>query len=396
MLELRQITAAEFEEWVRVEARAYGNRLNVDPEVLRPNFDLDRSIAMFDEGSIVGGAHSHLQEISIPGGASAIAGVANIEVQPTHRRQGIMTRMMHHQLEDIYRRGEPLAGLFASESVIYGRFGYGVSSLREEWSIPRHYTGYAGRHEYSGRFEFLNPAAIGDVLPDVFRRSTVGRPGVFQKAPHLWEREALAPEHREGGRGGIFYVAYYESERMDGYARYRTSGDTVIVQELMAVTPEAVAALWRFCFDTDLVTRAEAERRPVDDPLPWMLADSRRLQRGTRDGLWLRLVDVATALPMRQYAEEGKVVVEVQDNVCPWNARRFALEAAREGANCKATEAAPDMVMSVAALASTFLGTVTFTTLSRAGLVDEKKAGSLARADRIFAVQQQPWTPCGF
>ncbi|CAI8031958.1 Uncharacterized N-acetyltransferase SCO2625 [Geodia barretti] len=147
---------------------------------------------------------------------------------------------------------------------------------------------------------------------------------------------------------------------MEGYARYRTSGDTVIVHELMAVTQEAGAALWRFCFDTDLVTRAEAERRPVDDPLPWMLADPRRLQRAARDGLWLRLVDVATALPMRQYAEEGKVVIEVQDNVCPWNARRFALETAREGAICKATEAAPDMIMSVAALASTFLGTVTF------------------------------------
>ncbi len=396
MLELRQITAAEFEEWVRVEARAYGNRLSADPEVLRPNFDLARSIAVFDQGNIVGGAHSHFQEISIPGGTSVIAGVANIEVQPTHRRQGIMTSMMHHQLTDIYQRGEPLAGLFASESVIYGRFGYGVASLREEWSIPRHYTGYVGRHEYNGRFEFIEPSVIGAVLPDVFRRSTVGRPGVFQKAPHLWEREAHAPEHRQGGRGGIFYVGYYVGEQMDGYARYRTSGDTVIIQELMAVTGEAGAALWRFCFDTDLVTRAEAERRPVDDPLPWMLADSRRLQRGTRDGLWLRLVDVAAALPMRDYAEEGKVVIEVQDDVCPWNAKRFALEASTQGAVCKATEAAPDMAIPVAALASTFLGTVTFTTLAQAGLVDEKKAGSLARANRLFSVRQQPWTPCGF
>lgn len=396
MLELRQITAEEFVEWVRVEARAYGNRLNADPEVLRPNFDLDRSIAVFDRGSIVGGAHSHLQEISIPGGSSVIAGVANIEVQPTHRRRGIMTRMMYHQLEDVHRRGEPLAGLFASESVIYGRFGYGVGSLREEWSIPRHYTGYANRVECPGRFEFINPGDIGAVLPEVFRRSTAGRPGVFQKAPYLWEREAQAPEHRQGGRGGIFYVGYYVENRMDGYARYRTDGDTVVVQELMAATGEAGAALWRFCFDTDLVTRAEAERRPVDDPLPWMLADTRRLQRNTRDGLWLRLVDVAEALRQRRYAAEGKLVIEVRDEVCPWNEGRFALEAGPEGARCKATEAASDLALTAAALASTYLGTVGFTTLAQAGLVEEQRAGALERGNKMFAAGQAPWTPCGF
>ncbi|MCY4365401.1 MAG: GNAT family N-acetyltransferase [Chloroflexi bacterium] len=396
MLELRQITADEFEEWVRVEARAYGNRLNADPESLRPSFDLDRSIAVFDGGDIVGGAHSHLQEISIPGATSAIAGVANIEVQPTHRRRGIMTMMMHHQLKDVYERGEPLAGLFASESVIYGRFGYGIGSLREEWSIERHYTGYAHRHEAAGRFAFINPSAIGTVLPDVFRRSTVGRPGVFQKAAHLWEREASAPEHRQGGRGGIFYVGYYQDDRMEGYARYRTGEGTVTVQELMATTRTAAAALWRFCFDTDLVTRAEAERRPVDDPLPWMLADPRRLSRGTRDGLWLRLVNVAAALTMREYAAEGRLVIEVRDEVCPWNATRFALEASCEGAHCKTTEGAPDISIGVAALGSTYLGTVSFTTLEQAGLLDEKKAGALERANRMFAVQQQPWTPCGF
>ena len=396
MLELRQITAEEFVEWVRVEARAYGNRLNADPEVLRPNFDLDRSIAVFDQGRIVGGAHSHRQEISIPGGTSPIAGVANIAVQPTHRRRGIMTDMMRHQLKDVYQRGEPLAGLFASESVIYGRFGYGIGSLREEWSIHKHHSGYARRWEPQGTFEFIDPSEIGARLPDVFRRSTVGRPGVFQKAPHLWEREARTPEHRQGGPGGIFYVAYYEGDRMEGYARYRTRGDTVTVQELMAVTRDAGAALWRFCFDTDLVSRAEAERRPLDDPLPWLLADPRRLHRGARDGLWLRLVDVAAAMSNRRYAAAGRLVLEVRDEVCPWNSTRFELEGSPEGARCRTTDAPTDIAITVAALASAYLGAVSFSTLALAGLADEKKAGSLHLANHMFAVHQQPWTPCGF
>ena len=133
MLEMRTVTADEFIQWLHAEARSHGNRLNADPEALRPHFDLDRSIAVFDEGNIVAGAHSHRLEMSVPGASAVVAGVANIAVQPTHTRRGLMTRMMHHQINDIHERGEPLAALFARESIIYRRFGYGIGSLHERW-----------------------------------------------------------------------------------------------------------------------------------------------------------------------------------------------------------------------------------------------------------------------
>ena len=396
MLELRSVTDEEFEQWVRVEARAYGNRLAVAPDVLRPNFDLDRSIAVFDGGDIVGGSHSHRVEMSVPGGTAIIAGVANVAVQPTHRRRGVMTRMMEHQLNDVHQRGEAMSALFSSESVIYGRFGYGVATLHEQWTIERQHNAYARPYESPGHIVFVDPADIDKELPDVFRRSTEGRAGVFQRSAYRWERDSQAREHREGGQGGLFYAAYIEDGRIDGYANYRTGSGTLTVNELMATTREANSALWRFCFDTDLIRTTEAVRRPVDDPLPWMLADPRRLQRSTRDGLWLRLVDVAAALELRNYMEAGRLVMEVRDDTCPWNQQRFELDASTEGAVCRATESSPDLTLTVAALASAYLGGVSFTTLSRAGLVDEHTSGSLLRADRIFSVYHQPWSPYTF
>ena len=202
MLEMRTVNPDEFFQWVWVEARAYGNRLNVDPEILRPHFDLERSIAVFDQGNIVGGAHSHKLEMSVPGGSAVVAGVANIAVQPTHTRRGILTRMMDHQLKDIHQRGEALAALFASESVIYGRYGYGMSTFREQWSIERQHNRYARSYDSPGQMVFVDPSDITKNLPEVFRRSTKDRPGVFQKSHHLWEREKRAPEHRHGGQGG--------------------------------------------------------------------------------------------------------------------------------------------------------------------------------------------------
>ena len=396
MLEMRTVAADEFVQWCRAEARAYGNRLNIDPEVLRPNFDLDRSIAVFDKGNIVGGAHSHRVEMSIPGAAAVIAGVANIAVQPTHRRQGVLTRMMRHQIKDIHERGEPLAALFATESVIYGRFGYGIGSLYERWTIDRQFNGYAQPYESPGRIVFVDPEDITKDLPEVFRRSTVDRPGVFQKALHRWERESQAPEHSQGGPGGLFYAAYEDGGRMDGYAMFRISGSTLTVNELMAVTKEANTALWRFCFDMDLVDSTEALKRPVDDPMPWMLADPRRLQRSTRDGVWVRIIDVGAALKLRRYMKSDRLVLEIRDELCPWNGRRFMLEGSSEGATCHTTNSSPDLVLAVSVLASVYLGAVSFSTLSRAGLVEECKPGTLLRADRMFAVQHQPWTPANF
>ena len=396
MLEMRTVAPEEFVQWVSAEARAYGNRLAVDPETLRPHFDLDRSIAMFDGGNIVGGAHSHRREMSIPGATAVVAGVANIAVQPTHTRQGVMTRMMRHQIEDIHQRGEALAALFSSESAIYGRFGYGVGSLRERWSIERQFTRYAAPYESRGRIVFVDPEDITKDLPGISRRSVKDRPGVFQKPLQHWERESKASEHKQGGQGGLFYAVYEEDGRLDGYVKYRTARPNLIVQELMAATPEAAKALWRYCFDLDLMTCTETLSRPVDDPLPWMLADPRKLERSVRDGLWVRLVDAAEALELRRYAQSGSLVLEVRDELCPWNDGTFRLEGSTEGAECRASSSSPDLALSVADLASAYMGAVSFSTLAQAGLVDELTPGALLRADGMFAVRHKPWTPFGF
>ena len=476
MLELKTLTDADFIPWLHAEARAYGNRLDHDPAVLRPHFDLARAIAVYDsdrngapggspggapgDGSapgsphmvdsphIVGGAHSHLLEMSLPGGGAApVAGVANVAVQPTHRRRGVMSMMMRHQLHDCHARGEPLAALFASESGIYGRFGYGIGSFHEQWRIDRHHTAYArppdrnhDRAAAGQHIAFVDPTDILDELPEVFRRATAGRPAVFQRARHHWQQDADAPEHRQGGPGGLFYAACRnDAGHIEGYAVYRTRRPVVIVQELMTTTVAAAAALWRFCFDTDLMETTEALKRPLDDPLPWLLADPRRLQRTTRDGLWLRIIDARHALPLRRYAAPGRLTLQIQDDLCPWNNTPLTLETTSDAdaasratdtgagchptgrapdanlgadaadchptdhatdtgasAECRPTRIAPEITITVSALASVYLGAATFTTLARAGLAEEHTPGTLQKADRMFAVTLQPWTPYNF
>ncbi len=396
MFEMRAITADEFEPWARAESRAHSNRLADDPDELMLHFDLTRSIGVFDGSNIVGGSHSHLIEMTVPGGVAAVAGVSNVAVQPTHTRRGIMTQMMRYQIDGIHERGEPLAALFATESAIYGRFGYGVGSMHEFWTLERSHNSYARRHDPPGRIVFIDPADIVNDLPNVAKRSTAGRPAVFQRPPHLWLRDSRLPEHSQGGPGGLFYAAYIEDGRIDGYVQYRSRRPAVIVNELMATTTAANVALWRFCFDLDLMERTEAVKRPVDDPMPWLLADPRRLQRSTRDGLWVRMVDVAAALQLRQYLANDRIALKVQDDFCDWNDACFELDGSLEGATCRPTDASPDLTVNVAGLSSAYLGAASLTTLANAGLAEEHTPGALLRADRMFAVHLKPWTPHNF
>jgi predicted acetyltransferase len=65
----------------------------------------------------------------LPGGVIApAADVSAVGVLPSHRRRGVLSAMMRHQLADLRARGEFLAVLLATEDTIYQRFGYGAAT----------------------------------------------------------------------------------------------------------------------------------------------------------------------------------------------------------------------------------------------------------------------------
>lgn len=165
------------------------------------------------------------------------------------------------------------------------------------------------------------------------------------------------------------------------------------VVEAIAATDAAHAALWRFLLDIDLSRTVRAQHRPLDDPLPHMLADYRRLKRQRRDAIWLRLVDTRVALEARSYSAVGSLVLEVTDEFCPWNPACLALEGGPEGGRVTSSDARPDLSLRPAELGAIYLGGQRPSTLARAGRIQEHHAGALALADSMFAAGQAPWCP---
>src|SRR5688500_16364383 len=140
------------------------------------NLPLERMHAALDGDAIVGGAGAFPFELTAPGGPVRCGGVTVVGVLPTHRRRGILTAMMRAQLEDIRERGEPIAALWASEEVIYRRYGYGLASLSCEMSLP---SGYAGLREPPDHRASVRLAPLEeskDVFAAIYERARLRTP----------------------------------------------------------------------------------------------------------------------------------------------------------------------------------------------------------------------------
>jgi predicted acetyltransferase len=164
-----------------------------------------------------------------------------------------------------------------------------------------------------------------------------------------------------------------------------------IVVELLGIDAEAEQALWQHIFGIDLITTIEYWNQPVDSPLAWWLADSRRLERRIVDGLWVRPIDVTGALVARTYSLPGSLLLKVTDELCPWNEGTYELDVGEDGhAQCRRSERAAQIELSSYGLGALYLGGHRFQDLARAGVI-QGNGDALRRADGMFASPRMPW-----
>jgi predicted acetyltransferase len=358
----------------------------------------ERMHAAWENGSVVGGAGAFAFDLSVPGGDLPTAGVTVVGVYPTHRRRGVLRSLMRGQLDAAHERGEPLAALWASEETIYGRFGYGLASFCGEIKLAHEYTSFALPFQPEGTIRFLEPDEALEALPPVYERVRALWPGMFSRDDLWWQdREIKDSEDRREGAGPKRWVAYERDSSIDAYAVYRhkpgwEEGSTVAelrVIEALAATPTAERDLWGYLLSIDWKATVQAYLLPPDHALFLLLATPRRLRYRMGDGLWVRLVDVGAALSARQYAADGSVVFEVHDEFCPWNEGHWKLE----GGTAQRTDADAEIALSAQSLGSAYLGGVSFSSLGRAGRLEELKDGALMRADALFRWDRHPWCP---
>ncbi|MGY4982977.1 GNAT family N-acetyltransferase [Streptomyces sp. 900105755] len=406
--ELKVLRPEEFDGWWDHLVRAFGaGPAPVEERDLdRSLTEYERSLAVWDGSELVGTAGAFRFRMTVPGGAVLpTAGITMVSVAATHRRRGVLTSMMRRQLDDIREWGEPLAALTASEPAIYGRFGYGAATFQLQAEIDTSRVTLevpAGTGDV--RLRYADPAEALGACEAVYAELVPLRPGMLARQPG-WERAGLLdPESERGGASALQCVVAERDGKITGYARFRTkmgwsaSGHdgTVTLEDLAALDPASDAALWRFLFGIDLMSKLTVRGRPVDDAWQYQVSDIRRCLTRVRDMGYVRLVDVGAALAARTYQAPVDVVLEVADAFCPWNAGRWRLTGDAKGASCERTTDAAELTLSVRELGAAYLGGVSLLSLARAGRVGELRPGALAEASVAFGSPVLPWLPHGF
>lgn len=320
--------------------------------------------------------------------------ISAVTVAPTHRRRGIATAMLTGELRTAAAAGYALAGLTVTEATIYGRWGFSPAAWASDVVVDTRRARWTGPVA-PGRLDFVPRESLPERITAVHERMRVRRPGAVPgwegrwrgiagltpEAPDAKKVRAVAYSDPAGVERGILVYTIAEREEFTAHE--------LQIRALFADGDDALAALWRFALEHDLVGRVTAELQPAVPPVQWMVSDRRAVTATLTDHHWLRVLDVPGALASRRYSGALDLVFGVSDPLgFAEGAWRVRIDGSGE-AVVDRVEAEPDVRMPVGSLASLLLGGVRATELATAGLV-HGAAAHLGAVDGAFAPAAAP------
>jgi predicted acetyltransferase len=298
--------------------------------------------------------------------------ITDVTTSASHRRKGLLRRLIEDDLADAVAQGVPVAALTASEATIYGRWGFGPATFRQKVEVDTT-PGFGFRSFVDpGRVELIEPQ---DAWPhvracfDTFharQRGSVEWPTAYEDIhTGAFDFNGGGPDRKV--RGAVHLDA---DGRVDGFVLFKHAEEySIKVSEMVALTPEAQLGLWSFLGHMDRVRTVTHGIAHPDDPLAWALTDLNRVKTTeVAEFLWLRVLDVPRALTARPWAEDGTVVLEVDD---PQGhaAGRFEVKTSGGVAVVSSTEQEADVTLTAETLGSLYLSAVPVQHLRRAGRI---------------------------
>ncbi|MFI9629130.1 GNAT family N-acetyltransferase [Streptomyces sp. NPDC052042] len=411
-LDLRTLTESEYPDWLRavhtgflqppvVTEREVASRL--------PHVDLARTRGVFDDGRCVATFRSFAQELTAVGGAPVRAdAISNVTVSPTHRRRGLLGRMMADDLAEAKERGDVVATLISAEYPIYGRYGFGPAAWTTEWEIDVPRAGFDPRRPVpapgdDGRIDLVTGAEVRKLGPALHDRLRARQHGAISRDARWWDLSTGEDRPDPAPWTEPFYAVHRDADgEPDGLIFYRANeqwSDTkqplnrATVLGHIAVNPVAERALWHFVCSVDWVTSVRTGYRAPDDLLPLLLPDPRAARVVTHaDWLWVRVLDVVRALEARAYAVPGTLTLDVHD-AAGLAGGRYRLDASPAGATCVPTTQDADLALDVRELGTLYLGDESPARLAALGRVEELTPGAVATAEGMFRAARRPWCP---
>ena len=412
--ELRVPDRDEFVAFVLPTLRAFGvpepNEEELDDQTLV--WEPDRSVGALDDGEWIGGTGAYSFDLTLPGGTTLpAAGVTMVGVSATHRRRGVLRQLMERQLDDVVDRDEPLAILTASESSIYGRFGYGLVGQPRGARDRRHPVGVPGRSR-----TVAHRAGTRLLSPRRRRRTAPGRLRAVPPAPGRPITRTPRPgscASATGSAGGTARARCSSRSTRTATASptaspptgsrsdWTDSGlpqDKVVVDDLCGTTVGGRGGRCGGCCSTST------------SPRRWSPTSARSTTRSSggwpsRGGprrTWSRTgcgCGCSTSRGRSRVAATRSPASSSSTSTIRSGRRtggRFLVDVDPKSATCTRTDAEPDLAMEIDDLGAIYLGGVAPSMLAAAGRIKARSAEVLARADDLFRTTPGPFCMTGF
>lgn len=347
-------------------------------------------VGVYDGGELIGVASAPVRPLTLPGGTCApVSAVTSVAVAPGHRRRGVFAAMVEHQHAE---SGTALSALWPSQGGLYRRFGFGPATRQAPLTVAHGSRLLPDTRIARGPVRELPRATALPLVRALHERTAADRVGeVGRDDGHwlLWLAEPLGAETDE------LRFAVHEN----GYAVYRVTpkvtdagrAHELHVLDLVAADAACRAALWRHLLDLDLSGTVHFGLATPDEPLTHQLADPRAATRTVRDGMWLRLVDVPTALGLRRYRTSVTLTFSVTDTNLPANHGLWRLAVDDHGvADVARGTGRADLSLGVADLAVAYLGGTSFAELAMAGRIFAATPEVVMAADLAFGHEPAP------
>ncbi|MCF6380017.1 GNAT family N-acetyltransferase [Nocardioides KLBMP 9356] len=324
--------------------------------------------------------------------------ITDVTTSASHRRQGLLRRLIEDDLADAVATGVPMAALTASEATIYGRWGFGPATFRVGVEVDAS-PGFAFRDFTDpGRVELVEPADAWPHVKAVFDTFHRRQRGSVEWPAQYEDIHSGSYDFNDGGPNKKIRAAVHldGTRQVDGFVIFKHGEDySVRVEEMIALTTDAQLGLWSFLASMDRIKKVTFNLFHPDDPLPWALTDLNRVKTTeVEEFLWLRVLDVPRCLAARPWAADGTVVLGVDD---PHGhaAGRFEVTTSDGVATVAATDRPAEVEVSAETLGSLYLSAVPALHLHRAGRVrgdDEAVRRFAAMAD----LSEAPYSLTGF
>ncbi|QKW20219.1 GNAT family N-acetyltransferase [Kitasatospora sp. NA04385] len=420
-IEIRPITHEELADWDRAIALGFmrphvapatqWRELLFEPGRMLGAFDHDGPAAANGRPRCVATFRSFDTGLTVPGGALLpVDAITAVTVNATHRRRGLLSGMMRHDLTAARERGAAAAILIAAEHNIYGRFGFGSAAPLAGWRVDVLRSGgiRAGLPVHEGhRIDFATLEEFRKHGPELHERWRPTQPGAIGR-PEAWWRLRVGEVDLPGFDWKQGFTAFHRTAdgTLTGMLNYTVDDKwdgsypdcPLTVRDFIALDRETANALWAFAFSVDWVRHVVAPHLGAGDVLPLLLADPRgaKPHEESSDFTWLRLLDLPAAFAARRYEAPGRLVLDVTDRE-GWTAGRWALETAADGTGrITPTDDPADLALDVSRLGTLYLGGGSAAALADAALLTELTPGAAVRADTLLRTARAPWNPDGF